>query len=72
MGMNWIPFICKSKSSGASTSNLEHLLAELKRINLKLRLRAMQASSAQSLFMLIGVAVADGVDAYNKRMEAGK
>lgn len=72
MKMNWIPFICKSESSDSSTSNLDHLLAELERIKMKLRLRVMQASSAQSLIMLINVAVADGVEVYNKHTTAGK
>jgi hypothetical protein len=72
MEMNGIPFICKSKSSGASIRNLEHLLAELKRTDLKLREWVTQAYSAQCLVTLISVAIADGVGVYNKRMVAGK
>jgi hypothetical protein len=70
--MNWIHFIYKNKSSGASISNPEHLLAELQRIYLKLRRRLMQVSFAQSLLTLIGVAIADTAYIYNERIAAGK
>ena len=70
--MNWISFIYKSKLSGSSIRYLDHLLVELGRIKMKLRLWVMQASSAQSLVMLINVAVADDVEVYNKHTTAGK
>jgi hypothetical protein len=65
-------FIYISKLSGVYNSNLERFWAEFKRIEMKLRQRLMQAGSAQSLEMLISVAIADSVDVYNKRMAAGR
>ena len=72
METNGSLFFYKSKLSGASTCNLEHFGAELKRIDMKLRLVVMQVNSAQFLVMPVSVAIADGVDFYDKCIAAGK